>query len=1315
MHICRVRFKLEFIFFTICCVVFAVPEVELKCAGIESPFDILPKGDHIVENGTTLELFCRLNTSYPGGDKYHSSDLQFYTLDRRNKFILPNVTILNDTTIKVDLVNPPLGSTYYYCALNDTNDCLTNVQVGYKPQPVLNFQCTSINWERLYCHWTPPENPIKTEYRLKYSLTGRAGRIPHPCPNDLDIKNNTCIYDFETYPSYRQPYEYFSFEISGKNALGNYSKSYRFHHYAHVIPNKPENVTVVNKTIGSAVIGWNIPYPLFHFPPGLRLKIQYKNKWEDWVEVNIPYTERIYGKNYTYNITGLKYSHTPYDVRIYLKSFVAKAGPNDWSLPASITFMTPPTVPSVAPVTTQGCFDVVSSGNDTDVFIYWARIPEKYENGGNFTYNVICTKNNMKDCGPPLEKSMTYAKFPINNSLHSYTFTIYSVNEAGRSEDNSFVYVSQYESLIQPESFTKVAYDQGVFELSWKPVHHKDLSNYTIFWCKEDKDLPMPCKGYLDWVSVDKNTTSKNITMTDVTKFYKFAISANLIDGSSSGMVWSSCVIFHDKVLKKVDDFHISRVGSREVDVVWEIRCAQSSAFKGFAFYYCPVGFSPQDNSCTGNATEEITKLNGSQERNVTLTNLRPYTTYKLQISIISLDGSQQIQLGPRSVAKRFLTLEDAPSIPSNLVATSVTNTSVALQWDLPKERNGILQTYKLYVEYPGGEKKIKFDAQDLTDNSIISNYEVKDLVGFERYNFTLRVCTSLFKCSGYSNPVVVTTRIGTPGKMMKPQVSLVNPNMADVSWSLPSPPSGSLDYYQLAVEPDEDFEDSELFNVTGARAKLEFQSCKMKYKSEFRVRAINIDGDNFYFGPWSDPTEVICGASVWVESNVLINWISGTATILILTACIFYIVKKGWLQCRKMKDVEVKLPPGLQSQELEKDNQDYVHLERWPRSPEAVNGSVGTVLAPDEESLLDKKSDESMDITSFKMPIKNGGDSSGCSVGRESVSSSITSDTHISSDSGAEPDQCTMTSNAFESWSSQNGNGNNLRNPADREILNLSDLGDLDLSDTAIPRYTKVGFSNSSGKKSLPGKGYVTIASVKSVSPPQKSSSKEGINCSSSNNSVGDSFSSGFGSNEESLMGPRYVSLAHFKGQNVADTSGSLQSGGRSSPGKSPVLPHPSYASKMDEEKTEDSIEEDFSSNETETETIHEVPITKSLSVMPPYVSMADNSSAPLCAEKGAAEEEEEEDDDDEEDEEVEVDEDKKEDVKSVANVEEDAIEKGSKENVRLSLDLSDADLLKTVSERDSALVENKKKEQNGTFSNYIPHHLFGKEPVHT
>lgn len=102
-----------------------------------------------------------------------------------------------------------------------------------------------------------------------------------------------------------------------------------------------------------------------------------------------------------------------------------------------------------------------------------------------------------------------------------------------------------------------------------------------------------------------------------------------------------------------------------------------------------------------------------------------------------------------------------------------------------------------------------------------------------------------------------------------------------------------------------------------------------------------------------------------------------------------------------------MKLPPGLQSQDLEKDNQDYHQLDRWPPRPsDAVSGNVGNPIPPDEESLLDKKSDESLDMTPFNVPVKNGGDSSGCSVGRESVSSSVTSDTHISSDSGAEADR---------------------------------------------------------------------------------------------------------------------------------------------------------------------------------------------------------------------------------------------------------------------------------------------------------------------
>lgn len=54
--------------------------------------------------------------------------------------------------------------------------------------------------------------------------------------------------------------------------------------------------------------------------------------------------------------------------------------------------------------------------------------------------------------------------------------------------------------LDEPISFTKMAFDErGVFELSWKNASSQkssitnQLSDYTIFWCENDKDRPYQC------------------------------------------------------------------------------------------------------------------------------------------------------------------------------------------------------------------------------------------------------------------------------------------------------------------------------------------------------------------------------------------------------------------------------------------------------------------------------------------------------------------------------------------------------------------------------------------------------------------------------------------------------------------------------------------------------------------------------------------------------------------------------------------------------------------------------------------------------
>lgn len=149
----------------------------------------------------------------------------------------------------------------------------------------------------------------------------------------------------------------------------------------------------------------------------------------------------------------------------------------------------------------------------------------------------------------------------------------------------------------------------------------------------------------------------------------------------------------------------------------------------------------------------------------------------------------------------------------------------------------------------------------------------------------------------------------------------------------------------------------------------------------------------------------------------------------------------------------------------------------------------------------MDKKSDESLDGTPYNAPNKNGGDSSGCSVGgRESVSSSVTSDTHISSDSGAEADRCFPGSNegSIGKWNSSGRKRHNSRKIHRRQNETGPPAGDasnfVDVATDPVSGYARVGFEETSTpEKRLPVKGYVTIASVVSPNPSQKADGENG------------------------------------------------------------------------------------------------------------------------------------------------------------------------------------------------------------------------------
>ncbi|KAL0267928.1 UNVERIFIED_CONTAM: hypothetical protein PYX00_010059 [Menopon gallinae] len=1264
-----------------------------ECAGVSYPFGILPKEDHYVKYGDSLELYCMLDMSHNLAIGYTSRNLSFFISEYDGRVLL-NHTIVNETTIRtvVDshyLENLPKRTCYIFCSLKlnatqEEKNCATYVTVGLAPQEVTNFSCISYNWEKLECKWYPPETHIETEYNVMVAVI--KGNQPNASEGKLDYyecpkvpnTTNMCEITRNTPTPYRQPYGYYHFKLIGRNRLGTHVTSKSFNHFANVKPNKAQKFSVVNATSESVLVTWSIPFPMNIFRPGLYTKIEYRSQWDppdEWITEPIIKTEENTKGPLFYNIKGLKYPYTTYEVRIFLKSGASETG-NLWSEPDTLTFKTLPAIPATAPKTTFGSYEVNSRHDGIYVTVYWKRLPESLQNGEGLHYNVTCLMNNKYDCGPPSRITLTYADYPVSKN-NEYRFTIYSINNVGRSIDSSTVFVPKLGSIPRPESFTDVRYANGVRELSWKPFENPNLSNYTIFWCEQDESLRLPCNGTIDWVHVDKNVTVKNITMKSVNKFYDVGIAANLNDGSSSGMVWFSCIVSHDIVSAEVISFTIGNVASREATILWDMKCVPSQN-GGYYLYYCPV-LSMNNPTCIEKEMEMAVK--GFGMKNGTLTKLKPYTLYCVQISVYYNDT--QVKIGPRNEMKCFRTKEEAPSEPLNLREEIVTNSTITLMWHPPRLQNGILTGYKLHVVPSTSSFPIEI-------NNATMFYELTDLSSFTLYNLTLEACNG----GGCSNAtsINVTTRPGVPGSMPRPHIAMNN-SVVVVTWEKPRVAAGDLNYYELSVISDTN---KKILNFTGTWGEIPSADCG----ATFRIRAVNVDGDKVYQGRWSKATVGVCDA----PDLPLLMWSAGILLLFAVTGVLFYIVKRGWLHCRKMKDVEVKLPPGLQSQDLEKDNQDYLHLDPWPPRPnDTIQGTIGPGLAPDEESLLGKKSDECLDP--YNIGVKNGGDSSGCSMGRESMSSSVASDNHGSSDSGAEADQCTNTMRVpFGEWDSMKTQPTNaVDDPTKgrrhiRKGSNPEDFptGDWNTDDPTVPGYTRVGFTDgSTSDKSLPGKGYVAIASIPTLNamsglpplnPPQKSVSENSYNSLPMDNfpllfdqetrTPATPETKGL-SNPQTNAPPCYVALACLQEHRL---DGSTAAGGALNSSRPLVKDSEKCQNDVKDGAPAEALPYNSSTNEAE-----ETPLPRSNGPMPPYVSMIEKPTHTT-----STEEEDEEDDEEEEEEEEE-----------------------KYEETRLSPDLG-VSSKKTVRGIDSALVDRISKDTE-SYPNYIPHHVFGKESLHT
>ncbi|CAB0032240.1 unnamed protein product [Trichogramma brassicae] len=985
-----------------------------QCAvGLTTPGRTWPVGDIAVEHGKPLNITCVLNETFiarnfPGKT---SADLVFFK--GQHEVDSQYIHVLNETSIMLNITNPPPENEMYYCKLRLDKRiyhkeyeavCLNKVAVGFKPRKPKNFNCYSMNWENLTCSWDPPENFVDTTYQITFKLPGRAAsRKLYPCPepakDEVRLNRNSCTWKPKTNPIYRQPYEFYTFYINGTNVLGTWNGSYKFHHFAHVIPARPSNLTVVNKTLNSAMLYWSVAYPMQNFPPGLHHRIAHQSQWEDrdsWQNIDI--NDEPHNPNRYYNLTGLKYANSIYDVRVYVKSAVAE-GDDMWSNFSGITFRTPATVPGQPPITDLGSFEVTDGNNASrDIYLYWQSIPAYLENGDHFRYQVINVMENKRKVHlVPNETTRTYAKFRGLSMNNNYNFEIVSTNDVGALEIPANIFVPSKENLPkEPVAFTKIAFDDGLYELSWKPPVSglADINNYTIFWCENDRDRPYQCQGYLDWKHVPSDTLIHNVTVPDPKRVYQFAISANT-DHGSSGMMWASCTVIHNKVVGKMKTVWINRVESEAIEVGWKLDCSDRIGIvDGFRIYYCPIT-SPYNLTCRS------PKMNKTVDNNVNsiggrIAELKPYTTYMISVAVITKNGE-----GHASDPLYNTTYEARPESPRNVNVTRVTNTSMTVEWEDPVHMNGVLRYYIVHYNdlfVKAGRAK---------------TFNLTGLLPYKQYSVQVSACT--VSCSNVTatTPVEVMTDIGVPDQIIPPTVRFVNSSQVRIKWSVPSHAAGPSNFYQIKGVDDK------IFTTTEQEALLSIPDCKSDTDErlyKFQVRAVNKKPDGEYlYGNWSEAGEGNCYNGGLSFTVMVIIYVVGIVCGIALMYLLAYGSRKAWKKYKHMQDVDITLPPGLAHE-----------------------------LAPDVK-LLNKGEQK-------QRPLPPRPSSANASTGQESPSASLNSEeTHMSNDSGNDevpilnPKKMAIKSekNASDKWDSphlRQRNVSNASKPGSVDTLNKRD-----------------------------------------------------------------------------------------------------------------------------------------------------------------------------------------------------------------------------------------------------------------------------------
>nr|XP_042906937.1 phosphatidylinositol phosphatase PTPRQ isoform X1 [Parasteatoda tepidariorum] len=589
----------------------------------------------------------------------------------------------------------------------------------------------------------PPENITVTDkteksLSLQWNLPAqKTGRIQFYTVewNDRDSLNTTelkcTIEDLKPYTTY-----YIRIKSWNDAGFGNWSDTIA-ETTAAGVPSHPLKIQNTSLTNSSIELTWDEPYP--YVGPILFYKIKWtSSKTEGDAEA----------LNRTHLIQDLS-PYTNYTIQVQAKT---DAGFGPWSDP--IITQTKDGIPS-APLNLRE-----KGVTNSSIEMEWDEPHPVVGSISLYKLKWLNMKNNSW-----AEKETEASTFLIDglNPYTNYSISVQAKTNAGYGAwSKPVVILTDIGVPSSPLNLREKGVTNSSIEMEWDEPHPVvgSISLYKLKWLNMRNN---------SWA--EKEIEASAYLIDGLNPYTNYSISVQAKTNAGYG-AWSEPVVIQTDIGVPLSPINLREnlTTNTSLGIAWD-----SPGDSAGPIVLYKVRWMDMSNSRNG---EQETK-----DRVFRIQKLKPYQYYFIQVQAKTIAS-----YGPWSKQLRLRTSEGVPSAPKNVRGKDVKNTSIEIEWDIPKPDVGPITVYR--IRWTNNTRSNLHETKE-------TFYLIKDLIPFS--NYTIEVQAETKASPGkWSEPATIQTSVGIPSAPKNVRGKDVKNTSIEIEWDIPKPDVGPITLYRI-------------------------------------------------------------------------------------------------------------------------------------------------------------------------------------------------------------------------------------------------------------------------------------------------------------------------------------------------------------------------------------------------------------------------------------------------------------------------------------------------------------------------------------